>query len=212
MTAHTPSPLAATLVWFRRDLRNFDHAALHHALESSKSVYCAFIFDTDILAGLPPSDRRVHFIHASVQELDRALRAQGGGLLVRHGPAAATIAALAAQLQVDTVVTNHDYEPQAMARDADVAARLAADGRRFTTFKDQVVFEKNEILSQSARPFSVFTPYKNAWLRQAQLDPSCVAPYPPPPLPACWRRRPRVKRYRRWRRSASVRPPRSPCR
>ncbi len=164
-------------MWFRRDLRAFDHAALHHALKSSKLVYCAFIFDSDILAGLPPEDRRVHFIHASLLELDRELRQMKGALLVRHGPAAATITALAAQLEVDAVFTNNDYEPQAIERDAEVAASLQAAGRRFASFKDQVIFEKDEVLSLAGRPFSVFTPYKNAWLKQLEQDPSCLAPW-----------------------------------
>jgi deoxyribodipyrimidine photo-lyase len=171
-------------VWFRRDLRAFDHAALHHALKSSKLVHCAFIFDSDILAGLPPTDRRVHFIHASVAELDRELRLLGGSLLVRHGPAVDTIVALAAELKVDGVVTTNDYEPQAIARDALVAARLNADGRHFSSFKDQVIFEKDEVLSLAGKPFSVFTPYKNAWRKLVEQDPSCLAPWQTEPYAA----------------------------
>lgn len=168
-------------MWFRRDLRAFDHAALHHALKSSKSVYCAFIFDSDILAGLPPADRRVHFIHASVAELDCQLRQLGGALLVRHGPAVDTIVALAGQLQVDAVFTTNDYEPLAIARDAQVGARLQAAGRRFASFKDQVIFEKDEVLSLAGRPFSVFTPYRNAWRKRLDQDPGCLAQWPTEP-------------------------------
>jgi deoxyribodipyrimidine photo-lyase len=177
LTLHTPPPIRKALVWFRRDLRCFDHAALQHALKSNNAVYCAFIYDTDILSSLPPDDRRLPFIHASVAELDRELRVLGGALLVRHGSAAASIVQLAAQLDVDAVYTNHDYEPQAIERDAVVAASLLVAGRYFASFKDQVIFEKNEVLSQAGRPFSVYTPYKNAWLRQVQLDPACVEPY-----------------------------------
>ena len=104
-----------TLVWFRRDLRNFDHAALHHALSRSRQVFCVFIFDKTILEPLlahGPHDRRVAFIHASLQELDTALRSQGGGLIVRHDHAATAIPQLAAELGVDAVFVNRDYEPQ----------------------------------------------------------------------------------------------------
>ena len=100
--------LNKSLVWFRRDLRAFDHAALHLALTASKQVYCAFIFDTEILAPLPRSDRRVEFIHACLQELDAALRALGGHLIVRHGVCADQIERLAAELEVDAVFVNGD--------------------------------------------------------------------------------------------------------
>jgi deoxyribodipyrimidine photo-lyase len=166
--------LNKSLVWFRRDLRAFDHAALHHALTSSKSVYCAFIYDSDILAPLPRSDRRVDFIHASLAELDAELRQMGGGLIVRHARAADAITALAAELEVDAVFVNGDYEPQAIARDLEVEQQLAADGRSFHSFKDHVIFEKSEVLTLAAQTFSVFTPYKNAWLKRMAAEPACV--------------------------------------
>ncbi len=156
------------LVWFRRDLRNFDHAALHQALASSRHVYCAFLFDKDILDPLLAwgrQDRRVAFIHASLIELDAELRRDGGGLIVLHGRAVEAIPELAAELGVDAVFCNHDYEPAAIARDRAVAAALAAQGRQLLGFKDQVIHEKDEVLSLSGKPFSVFTPYKNAWLK-----------------------------------------------
>ena len=170
-----------SLVWFRRDLRAFDHAALHHALTSSNSVHCVFIYDTDILACLPRHDRRVEFIHASLAELDAELRELGGGLLVRHARAADAIPSLAAELGVDAVFVNHDYEPQAFARDLEVAAALAAQGCSFHSYKDQVIFEKSEVLTLSAQTFSVFTPYKNAWLKRMLAEPSCLEPWPVAP-------------------------------
>ncbi|MNR78137.1 Deoxyribodipyrimidine photo-lyase [compost metagenome] len=168
-----------TLVWFRRDLRSFDHAALHHALTQSKQVYCAFIFDRAILDQLPAADRRVEFIHASLQELEADLREMGGGLIVRHAWAEQAIPQLAAELGVDAVFTNHDYEPQAIARDAAVQAALAQAGRSFQTYKDHVIFEKDEVLTLADKPFSVFTPYKNAWLKklQTELAPADVPAY-----------------------------------
>ena len=165
------------LVWFRRDLRHFDHAALYHALRDNAAVYAVFVFDRDILDALPSrTDRRVGFIHAAVLELDAALRAQGGGLIVLDGRAAVEVPALAARLGVDAVYANHDYEPEAIARDAAVAAALAAQGRAWRSFKDQVIFERDEILTQAGTPYGVFTPYRRAWL--AALTPGHLASFP----------------------------------
>ena len=165
-----------TLVWFRRDLRSFDHAALHHALCVSRQVFCAFIYDREILDDLPRADRRVEFIHASITELAADLERLGGALIVRHAPATTEIVALAQELGVDAVFANRDYEPQAIARDAAVATALEAAGRRFESFKDQVIFEREEVLSLAAKPFTVFTPYKNAWLRKLQAAPDLADP------------------------------------
>lgn len=179
------------LVWFRRDLRSFDHAALHHALARAREVHAAFVFDREILDTLPRRDRRVEFIRDCVAELDRALAAAGGGLIVRHAPAREAIPALARELRADAVFANRDYEPAAIARDDAVAASLAKDGIAFETFKDQVIFERGEIVSQTGRPYAVFTPYRNAWL--AALAPSDLRSHPiadrppalmPPPAPA----------------------------
>ncbi|RYF00406.1 MAG: deoxyribodipyrimidine photo-lyase [Oxalobacteraceae bacterium] len=166
-----------SLVWFRRDLRLDDHAALHHALLSRRQVVGVFVFDTDLLDGLPADDRRVQFIYDSVRELDDRLRTSGGYLIVRHGRAAQEIAALAAELDVESVYANHDYEPQASARDGDVADALRQAGRSLQTFKDQVVFEKDEVLTLAGGPFSVFTPYKNAWLKRLAAQPEAMAPF-----------------------------------
>jgi len=170
----------AALVWFRRDLRVHDHAALYRALRAARRVYCAFVFDRSILDPLLAeglaADRRVEFIHDAVVELAQALRDRGGDLVVRHGVAADEIVRLAHALRVDAVFANHDYEPDATARDEKVAHALAAAGRRLLTFKDQVIFEKDEVCTQAGRPFSVFTPYKNAWLKR--FEPFFAKPYP----------------------------------
>ena len=155
------------VVWFRRDLRCFDHAALHAALTQSRRVYCVFVFDREILDALPRrDDRRVEFIWHSVRELQLELERRGGALLVVQGNAREEIPALAAKLRADVVFANHDYEPAAVARDEVVSAALARAGAGFITCKDQVIFEKDEVLTQDGRPFSVFTPYKNAWLKR----------------------------------------------
>ena len=167
------------LVWLRRDLRLHDHAALHHALRTYQKVWLCFIFDTNILEPLLKKglgfDRRVDFLWQSAHELNQNLRSQEGGLLVRHGDPKELIPKLAEQLQVDCVLSNHDYEPSAIQRDQSVATILAKKNIQFEHFKDQVIFEKTEVLTNSQTVFSVFTPYKNAWLKR--LTPADVEPY-----------------------------------
>ena len=168
---------ARALVWFRRDLRDYDHAALYHALKRARKVVCTFVFDREILDALPgPADRRVEFIHASVAELQQALQARGGGLVVKHGIARDEIVQLAAELEVDAVFFNHDDDPAALARDAVVEAALRARNIAVHHYKDAVVFEREEVLTSGGTPFSVFTPYKNAWLKK--LTPYYLRAYP----------------------------------
>jgi len=169
--------IGRALVWFRRDLRDFDQAALYQALRDAREVFCAFIFDREILDALPArSDRRVEFIRESLVELAAALRARGGALVVRHAHAREAIPHLAAELGVEAVYANHDYEPEACARDHAVATALESQGIALRTCKDQVIFERDEVLTQDGRPFSVFTPYKNAWL--SALAPCHLKSYP----------------------------------
>jgi deoxyribodipyrimidine photo-lyase len=173
----TETRLDRALVWFRRDLRDFDHAALYHALRQARRVYCAFVFDREILDALPSrADRRVEFIWRSVGELAAALAARGGALVVRHARARDAIPRLAAELGAQAVYANRDYEPAACDRDAAVAHALAGAGISFRTAKDQVIFERDEVLTQAGTPFSVFTPYRNAWLKA--LTPSHLQAYP----------------------------------
>ena len=165
------------LVWLRRDLRLYDNAALHHALRNHGEVWLTFIFDTDILEPLKSigmkdggltHDRRVDFIWQGLSQIDETLRKQGGGLIVQVGKPTECIPKIARELGVDAVYTNHDYEPLAIARDAQVEISLEKLGIEFETFKDQVIFEKKEILTNSNTVFSIFTPYKNNWLKTLQ--------------------------------------------
>jgi deoxyribodipyrimidine photo-lyase len=157
------------LVWLRRDLRLSDHTSLLHALRSARQVWVAFIFDSDILCALPRQDRRVEFLVASVHELNERLHPHGSALLVRHGSAREELPRLAAVLGVQAVYCSHDDEPFALARDAAVAQALREQGAELRTVKDHVIFERSEVLTQAGRPYTVFTPYKRAWL--ARLKP-----------------------------------------
>ena len=176
-------PLESALVWFRRDLRTVDNAALHHALRSAKRVWCVFVYDREILDPLPRADRRVAFIHAGIEELDHRLSQLGAGhgrhhvrLIVRHGVATDEIPRLATALQVQAVYASHDDEPAALRRDTTVRDALATTGIALHTCKDHVVFERSELLTGGGKPYAVFTPYKNAWLKK--LEPFFVKAYP----------------------------------
>ena len=169
--------MKSALMWFRRDLRLHDNAAFFSALSECDRVYCCFCFDREILDKLEDkADRRVHFIHQSVTEMDERLRKEGSALIVRVGTAREEVPRLAKELEVDAVYANHDYEPRRADRDRDVAAALESDDRALFTCKDHVVFEKDEILGKSGQPIKVYTPYKNAW-REA-LTEEDYDPYP----------------------------------
>jgi deoxyribodipyrimidine photo-lyase len=161
-------PLARALVWLRRDLRTADNAALYHALKAAGEVWCAFVLDRAILDPLPRADRRVEFILASLSDLDAQLQRlrAGARLLVRHGQARDEIVRLARQLHVQAVYASHDDEPAALERDAAVRGALADAGIALHTTKDHVVFERDEVLTAGGTPYSVYTPYKNAWLKK----------------------------------------------
>ena len=162
-------PNSAALVWFRRDLRLQDHAALAHALASCGRLYCAFVFDREILDALASKvDRRVEFIAGSLRDLDAQLRESGGGLIVVHDRSQHAIPALAARLGVQAVFAARDYEPAAVERDRQIDKQLRSEGRQLHLVKDQVIFEADEVLTAADRPFSVFTPYRNAWLRRLE--------------------------------------------
>lgn len=153
-----------------------DHAALYHALKSGGRVHCVFVFDTTLLSSLPKQDRRVDFIWRSVRALQYALQCAGGDLMVLHGDPTTLIPTLAERCGAQAVYCNRDYEPAATQRDQLVAAALTKMGCRFQSCKDQVIFERDEVLTQAGQPFTVFTPYKNAWLKK--LTTFHVKPYP----------------------------------
>ncbi len=159
-----------SLVWLRRDLRVHDHHAFRQAIQHSDAIYVCFVFDTDILSSLLARglkrDRRVDFIWQSLSEVDHELRRHGGGLIVRHGRSVDIIPELAQQLGVSHVHANKDYEPAATLRDRQVAEKLSQEGIEFSSHKDHVIFEEVEVLTGSGGVFSVFTPYKNAWLKR----------------------------------------------
>jgi deoxyribodipyrimidine photo-lyase len=163
------------LVWFRRDLRIFDNAALAEAISRCTEVWCVFVFDLAILNALPKRDRRIEFIRGCLLELNDSLEKLSGrsnvGLIVLHAHAQAAIPALADELQVNAVFAARDYEPYARHRDDSVRASLQESGKSFFLLKDHVIFEERELLTQSAKPYSVFTPYMRKWLSRLGAQP-----------------------------------------
>ncbi len=155
--------------WFRRDLRLEDNAGLYHALKAGLPVQPIFIFDKNILDDLEDkTDARVTFIHQQIERLSEELKALGSTILVKYGRPAEVWQKIAAQPNIDTVFTNHDYEPYALERDLAIQSLLSTHGIGFKTFKDHVVFEKNEVVKDDGLPYTVFTPYSRKWL--AKLD------------------------------------------
>jgi deoxyribodipyrimidine photo-lyase len=171
-----------TIFWFRRDLRLEDNTGLYHALKNSAPVLPLFIFDRTILDLLPNrQDHRVAFIHHHLQELDARLREHGSRLLVRHGRPLEVMQRLMEAFAVQSVYTNRDYEPDAIARDREIAALFAAHGIPFHSHKDQVIFDGSEVAKKDGRPYTVYTPYKNRWLEK--LSPEDLQPLASEPLP-----------------------------
>ena len=158
-----------TVFWFRRDLRLADNAGLYHALRSGQPVLPLFIFDSDILDDLPDrKDARVEFIHLAINDLREKLAALGSAIVVRHGKPSEVWKNLLDEYPITAVFANHDYEPYAAQRDEAVRQLLAERGAPFQTFKDHVIFEKDEVLKDDGKPYTVFTPYSRKWL--AKLD------------------------------------------
>lgn len=171
-----------SIFWMRRDLRAHDNVALHAALSASEQVVCVFVYDRTILDELPRGDRRVAFIHASVEEAGRDLAKLGGKLVALEGDPKQLIPAFARRIDAGRVFANDDYEPSARRRDDAITAALVRDGRQLLLSKDQVLLHKDEVLSKSGTPYTRFTPYYNAWLRRLGQDPQALSDYDPAPL------------------------------
>ncbi len=159
-----------TIFWFRRDLRLFDNTALLKALKSGIRVLPVFIFDTAILKNLSHDDKRVNFIHQAIGYMNDLLVPYHTSIQVFAGIPFEIFEQLLTRYQVISIFANHDYEPYAIERDAKVGEMLKGKGILFETFKDQVVFEKNEITKLSGEPYTVYTPYSHRWLEKLRQD------------------------------------------
>lgn len=165
------------LFWFRRDLRLNDNAGLYHALKENSSVLPVFIFDTDILEKLEDqNDARVTFIYDTVSDIKNQMQKLKSDVEVYQGRPLEIFKKLIAQHKVTAIYTNHDYEPSARKRDEAIAKLAKSEGLEFKTFKDQTLFEKDEILTSQGKPYTVYTPYKNNVLKS--LTPFYLKSYP----------------------------------
>lgn len=153
------------IFWFRRDLRLDDNTALYNALTGENMVVPVFIFDTDILDKLEmQNDARVTFIYNEIVKIKAELENKGSSLLIRKGKPIDIFRKLTDEYNIEKVFANHDYETSAIKRDKIVQDFLTTKGIDFRTFKDQVIFEKNEVVKADNKPYTVFTPYKKRWL------------------------------------------------
>ena len=152
------------IFWFRRDLRLDDNCGLYHALKSEEKVLPIFIFDKEILSKLPKDDARVSFIYQEIENINQQLKEIGSAVDVYYGNPMDIYTSLSEEYTIDTVFTNHDYEPSAIKRDLEIKDLLASKNIDFKTYKDQVIFERNEIVKKDGTPYKVYTPYSKKWL------------------------------------------------
>jgi deoxyribodipyrimidine photo-lyase len=156
--------------WFRRDLRLHDNTALYHALQNSDEVLPIFIFDVNILNELPTRDRRVNFIYQQLTHLRKVLNELGSDLLICYGEPKAVVRKLVEEYSINSLYTNHDYEPYATMRDDAIRDLLASKNINFISYKDHVIFEKSEVVKEDGLPYTVFTPYSKKWKLKLALD------------------------------------------
>ena len=153
-----------SIFWFRRDLRLDDNVGLYNALKSGQNVLPIFIFDSEILKKLPKDDARVTFIHDTLQNLsDKLQKDVGSSIAIYHGRPIEIYNQLLETYNIMAVYTNHDYEPYATERDAELKTLLESQNIAFHTFKDQVIFEKDEVVKKDGNPYVVYTPYMRTW-------------------------------------------------
>lgn len=165
------------ICWLRRDLRIDDHAALYHALKSGLPTLLLFIFDKNILDDLhDKKDARITFIYQTLQKINKELHHSGSSILIKYGTPEQVWSAVLDEYRVKGVYTNHDYEPYAIERDDALAEYLRSESVAFHTFKDQVIFEKTEVVKADGKPYTVFTPYFRQW--QNKLDNFFLKAYP----------------------------------
>mgnify|MGYP006196637063 CR=1 FL=1 len=156
------------IFWFRRDLRIDDNVGFFHALNSNEEVLPIFIFDEDILSQLPKNDARVSFIHEQLEKIQLELNKIGKSLAVFHGKPIEIFEKLIAENKITSVFTNHDYEPYARKRDKEMNQLFVSNGISFLTSKDQVIFEKSEVVKDDGTPYVVYTPYSKKWKEKLQ--------------------------------------------
>ena len=158
--------MKTTYFWFRRDLRLEDNTALFQALSENKGVQCIFIFDDNILEELPKDDARVTFIHSELEKIHAQLQKFGSSLRVEIGTPTEVWKKLISTEDISAIYTNKDYEPYARTRDGEIHDLAVKNNIEFKRFKDQVIYEENDVLKKDGKPYTIYTPFKNLWRMQ----------------------------------------------
>ncbi len=151
------------IFWFRRDLRLDDNVGFYKALHGKFPVLPLFIFDSEILNELPKDDARVTFIFETLQKMRNELQEHGSSIAIYHGKPEEVFKKIISDFEVQNVITNHDYEPYAKQRDENIKKLLTETQIGFYTFKDQVIFEKDEVVKDDGNPYIVYTPFMKRW-------------------------------------------------
>ena len=159
-----------SIFWFRRDLRLHDNKALFHALQSEEKILPIFIFDIDILKKIPKDDARISFIYSELKAMNTHLESFGTEIKMFHGNPKEVFKSLMKNYTIVKVFTNHDYEPYAIKRDLDIKKLVSSNKIDFQTYKDQVIFERNEITKKDGKPYVVYTPYSKKWLEKYETN------------------------------------------
>ena len=160
-----------TIFWFRRDLRVDDNAGLYHALTSGNKVLPIFIFDTDILEKLPSkSDARLAMIHAALGKITDTMKGNRCNVGMYHGKPKAVFEHLLEKHAIVKVIANQDYEPYAQKRDEEIKQFLTTKKIQFETYKDQVIFEKAEVVKDDGTAYRVYTPFSKKWLAKMHSE------------------------------------------
>ena len=158
------------IFWFRRDLRLNDNRGLYEALIADKEVLPIFIFDQEILNKLPKDDARISYIHQELENINKQLNEIGSSLTVCIGRPKEVFSALSKKHEIDSVFCNHDYEPYAIQRDQEIKELLSSKNIGFNSYKDQVIFERNEITKKDGTAYKVYTPYSKKWLEAFEIN------------------------------------------
>ena len=165
-----------TVFWFRRDLRLDDNKGLYKALTGGNKVFPIFIFDTEITSKLSKDDARLSFIYNALGGINNIMRGNRCRIGLYRGTPRAVIKKIIQNFSVEKVVVNHDYEPYALKRDNEISSFLKEKGVAFETYKDQVIYEKNEVVKDDGNPYVVYTPYSRKWL--AKFDEEGIEYFP----------------------------------
>ena len=176
-----------TLVWLRRDLRLADNPALQDALRRGGAVIPVYVDDDAEEGAWRPGAASRWWLHHSLAALNADLQARGSRLILRRGPALATLRALCAESGAAGVVWNRRYEPAVVQRDQRVKSALQTDGVQVASHNGALLAEPWEVSNRDGGPFRVFTPF---W-RQLMNSLRPAAPLPAPariPAPPAWPR------------------------